>query len=292
MIVHMTAGEYLAYCYPVLEKQPLLRPGDESFTAFWKEAEGGNVLRFLEENVSPAIQRFPFENTDALRIFFAETLGGRLPVIVTGSHADFCSMEAALNGRRKVADYPFTVNAFTIEAWAVKIRRHRVILLGSAPYSNISADLLGLEERDWLERSFRLRLAHECTHYETLRLFGDMRNHALDEIAADAFGQLAAFGNFSAARQRLFFGLEPGGNSCTGRLAFYCDSVVPEERPAVYRAVDAVLADVEREVTALLSRKKQKYDILRQLICLSIAERLRRQDSAQPPLTGVSLGKI
>ena len=278
MIVQMTAGEYLAYCYPVSEKQPLLRPGEESFTAFWKEAEGSDVLRFLAENVSPAIYCFSFKNTDALRILFAETLGGRLPVIVTGNHDDFCSMEAVLNGRRKAADYPLTVNAFTIVARAPKIYRHKVVLLGSAPYSNIPSDLLGLEDTDWLERSYRLRLAHECTHYETLRLFGDMRNHALDEIAADAFGQIAAFGNFSAARQRLFFGLEPGGGSCAGRLAFYCGNVVPEERPAVYHAVDAVLEGIEQEVASLLSQEKQKCDILQQLLCVSIAERLYRNN--------------
>lgn len=276
MIKQMTAGEYLAYCYPISEKQPLHRPGDESYTTFWKEAEGCDVLHFLAEHVNEAVCYFSFKNANSLRIFFAETLGGRLPVIVTGNHADFCSMEAVLNGRRKAADYPLTVNAFTIEARAPKIFRHRVLLLGSAPYSNIPADRLGLEERDWLERSYRLRLAHECTHYETLRLFGDMRNHALDEIAADTFGQIAAFGAFSAARQRLFFGMEPGGDSCTGRLAFYCQNVVPEERPVVYHAVDAVLADVEQEVASLLSQKKQKYDILKQLLCVSIAERVQR----------------
>ena len=274
----LTAGEYLAYHYPVSEKPALLRPGDERFTAFWKESKGSDVLRFLAENVSREIHRFPFKNTDALHILFAETLGGRLPVIVTGNHDDFCSMEAVLNDRREVADYPPAVNAFTIEARAPKIYRHTVILLGSAPYSNIPADRMGLEETDWLGRSYRLRLAHECTHYETLRLFGDMRNHALDEIAADVFGQLAAFGDFSAARQRLFFGLEPGRDICTGRLMFYCRNVVPEEKPAVYHAVDAVLEGIEQEVESLLSQKKQKRDILQQLLCVSIAERLYRKD--------------
>ena len=278
MIKQLTAGEYLAYRYPVSEKKPLLRPGDESFTAFWKEAEGSDVLSFLAENVCRDVHRFPFKNTDVLRILFAETLGGRLPVVLTGDHDDFCSMEAMLNGRKKAADYPLTVNAFTIEARASRIYRHRVILLNSAPYSNIPADRLGLAEKDWLERSYRLRLAHECTHYETLRLFGDMRSHALDEIAADVFGQLAAFGDFNAVRQRLFFGLEPGRNICTGRLAFYCCNVVPEERSAVYCAVNAVLEDIEQEVVSFLSQKQQKYDILRQLLCVSIADRLCLND--------------
>ena len=154
---------------------------------------------------------------------------------------------------------------------------------------------LGLDEEEWIERSCRLRLAHECAHYETLRLFGGMQNHALDEIVADAMGQLAAFGNFSAARQRLFFGLEQGTGRCTGRLSFYCRNVLPWERTEVYRAVDATLGilegRIERFLTekkrktetkellssakTLLSDKKSKYELLSDLAGTSIAERYK-----------------
>ena len=236
---------------------------------------------------------FPLKDKDALHIFLKETLGGPLPVIVTGNHGDFLSVEAMLNGRDVLSGIPVTVNAFTMPARADKISGHRVILLGRAPYSNVPAQQLGLEEELWLERSFRLRLVHECVHYETLRLFGDMQNHALDEIVADAIGQIDAFGNFSAERQRLFFGLKKGTGRCTGRLSFYCRGVLPWERKTVYRSVDTVLDIIEVELTRflagkaepsatkgalsdfsdILSHKKEKYELLVLLSGTSIAEK-------------------
>jgi hypothetical protein len=122
-----------------------------------------------------------------------------------------------------------------------------------------------------------------------------MQNHALDEIVADAMGQLAAFGNFSAARQRLFFGLEQSTGRCTGRLSFYCLNVLPWERVEVYRAVDATLDFLEdrierfltenkrktetkeslSSVKTLLSDKESKYELLSDLAGTSIAERYK-----------------
>ena len=101
-----------------------------------------------------------------------------------------------------------------------------------------------------------------------------MRNHALDEILADALGQIAAFGNFDADRQRLFFGLEKGNDTCTGRLAFYCQKVSPEERSKVYRAVDEVLENVSRELSELISDGKGEAELLLSLAGRSIAERI------------------
>ena len=179
-----------------------------------------------------------------------------------------------MEGRREKRELPLTVNAFTIEARAKSISRHRILLLNRAPYSNVPAGAMGLTEADWLERSRRLRCAHECAHYETLRLLGDMKNHALDEILADAMGQLAAFGSFSADRQRRFFGLSKGSGSCTGRLSFYTGKVLRSEREKVYRAVDRVLDVVEDEVNSLLLKRAEEPDILVALAGRSIAERL------------------
>ena len=143
-----------------------------------------------------------------------------------------------MNQEKKVL--PETVNAFTIPA-QIDGERHRIILLNRAPYSNVPAEKLSLTAQDWLKKSHALRLRHESAHYETLRLFGGMKNHALDEILADCLGQIAAFGNFDADRQRLFFGLEKGGSKCTGRLQFYCQKVFPTERTKIYAAVDKFL---------------------------------------------------
>ena len=54
----------------------------------------------------------------------------------------------------------------------------------------------------------KLRLNHEICHYFSLRVLGGMKNHALDEIAADCFGQLAVFGSFNESLQKRFFGID------------------------------------------------------------------------------------
>ena len=74
--------------------------------------------------------------------------------------------------------------------------------------------------------------------------------------------QLAAFGSFSAQRQRLFFGLENEGKSCTGRLTFYCRKVLPWERTEVYQAVDRALDIVEAKVAELCQEKASDFIIL------------------------------
>ena len=248
--------EYLNHCYVIPEMPPFLPLADEVFVAAWKEVEGKAARKFLTEITGRELA-FPLQKEEALRVFFVKTLGGQLPVVVTGNHDDFLCLEALLNGRNELDAFPATVNAFTLKARAEKISDHRVILLGQAPYSNVPAHSLGLTVEEWLERSFWLRLAHECAHYETLRLFGNMENHALDEIVADTLGQLAAFGSFSAERQRLFFGLEPGTGRCFGRLSFYCRGLFPWDRAIVYRAADKVLDSIEEEINVFLTEKSE-----------------------------------
>lgn len=240
----MTAAEYLAHNYTLPKKFPELPMADENFISAWSLKENFDVLKILSREFFLPTENFDWENTAALRIEFKQTLGGRLPVISTANHDDFCQMAALLTGS-ELKKYPLTVNAFTIPCRAEKIYRHRVILLNAAPYSNIAAEKIGLSVEDWLKKSYLIRLRHEAAHYETLRLLGGMKNHALDEILADCLGQIAAFGEFSAPRQRIFFGLAKGGVKCDGRLNFYCQKVLPTELPKIYHAVDEHLDEVE-----------------------------------------------
>ncbi len=269
-----SAAQYLSRRYELPSRLPMLPMQDEDFVTSWQEAVGQDVLDFLSEGLGLPAAEYSWQNIEALRISFTATLAGRLPVVATRSHEDFRGMEALLNGRGKILAYPPTVNAFTLQARARKIFRHRVLLLNYAPYSNIPAEALGLPEEEWLERSHRLRRRHECAHYETLRIFGDMQNHALDEILADALGQIAAFGDFDGDRQRIFFGLTRGRDTCDGRLSFYCQSVAETERPKIYRAVDQVLDAVDRELKGLRARQAEDIELLSALAGRSIAERL------------------
>ena len=241
----MTAAEYLAHKYELPKEFPELTLADENFISAWSAKKDFAVLEFLSQEFELPTEKFDWKNVAALKIGFKQTLGGRLPIISTANHDDFCQIVALLTGR-KLKKYPLTVNAFTIPCRAEKIYRHRVILLNAAPYSNISSEKLGLSVEDWLKKSYLIRLRHESAHYETLRLLGGMKNHALDEILADCLGQIAAFGEFSANRQRIFFGLTKGGAKCDGRLNFYCQKVLPDDLPKIYRAVDGYLNEVEQ----------------------------------------------
>ena len=278
-LTHMqSADEYLQHAYEIPEDLPPLPMPDELFVSKWQEAKGREVPNFLADRLGLPAVDIAWREKNALEISFAHTLGGKLPVISTGSHEDFCAMEAILNGREEEGELPLTVNAFTIEARAEQIFCHRLILLNRAPYSNIPSEKLGITREDWLERSHRLRFAHECAHYETLRILGGMRNHALDEILADTMGQISAFGNFDADRQRIFFGLEKGKDTCTGRLSFYCRKVALEERPKVYLAVNDVLDEVAAEIGEMLEGKKTEWEILEALAVKSIAERMSHKE--------------
>lgn len=271
--VLQSADEYLQHAYGIPRHLPALPLPDEPFLSKWQEAKGSTVPDFLASGLGLSAASFAWRQTDDLKISFVPTIGGKLPVIDTGCHEDFRTMEAVLNGRREKLELPLTVNAFTVDARAESIFHQRVILLNRAPYSNIPAETLGLSEADWLERSHSLRLAHECVHYATLRLLGSMRNHALDEIAADTIGQIAAFGNFDPDRQRLFFGLTKGGDACTGRLTFYCRKVAADEQSKVYQAVDRALDCVADEVKLLSAKKAKRTEIFLALAGKSIAER-------------------
>ena len=240
----ITAEKYLAHCYELPKKFPELPLADEEFINVWAEKENLDVLRFLSQEFELPTGKFDWKNVATMKIEFKHTLGGRLPVISTSNHDDFCQMTALLTAR-ELKKYPLTVNAFTIPCRAEKIYRHRVILLNAAPYSNISAEKLSLTE-EWIKKSYQIRLRHESAHYETLRLLGGMKNHALDEILADCLGQIAAFGEFSAERQRIFFGLIKGMSKCDGRLNFYCQKIFPDDLPKIYRAVDEYLDEVEQ----------------------------------------------
>lgn len=272
-----SASEYLQHHYVMPKTIEALPLADELFVSLWQKCSGQEALDFLADEMKLPTYRWLWENTGAIFVSFAQTLGGRLPVIFTHSHKDFRQMEALINDREEAGELPLTVNAFAMEARAESIFRHRVLLLNRAPYSNIPAEKLGLSETDWLERSHKLRLRHECAHYETLRLLSHMKNHAHDEILADALGQLAAFGDFSAQRQRLFFGLERGKNTCHGRLSFYCRQLAPGERGKIYRAVDMALNPIEEQLASLLAKHADELDIFSILAETSIAERIGQQ---------------
>ena len=76
--------EYLNHCYTIPETPPVLPLPDEGFAAAWKEVKGEAAQAFLTEITGRELP-FPLQKEQALRVFFTATLGGRLPVVVTGA---------------------------------------------------------------------------------------------------------------------------------------------------------------------------------------------------------------
>jgi hypothetical protein len=117
------------------------------------------------------------------------------------------------------------------EAWKIEFRafaaqkalyQDRCIILSRGPYSAVSAQSAGLSEAEWLDRSLVIRREHECTHYFTYRVFGQMRNNLLDELIADFVGLVRAFGTYRADIALHCLGLEhPDRYRSGGRLENY-----------------------------------------------------------------------
>ncbi len=270
----LTAMAFLSHCYELPAAWPDLPMADEPFVVSWEERRGSDVLDFLLHRFGLPVDGFQWEHPEGMSLVMTATMGGRLPVIGTTSHLDFRCMSALFGGKDLPPDLPLTVNAFTMDTKCRAVLHNRLLLLNRAPYSNIPAARLGIDEEQWLQYSYRLRLRHECAHYETLRLLGGMRNHPLDEILADTLGQIAAFGCFDAAKQRIFFGLEPGSDTCNGRLSYYCQKLKPDAQSAVYRAVSDVLDDIADETKRWQAAGQPEFELWKSLASHSIAERL------------------
>ncbi len=97
----MRAAEYLAHSYKLPEIFPELPLSDEKFITMWSEKENFEVLEFLSREFELPTVKFDWKSIDAMKIEIKETLGGRLPVITTANHDDFCQMVALLTAREE-----------------------------------------------------------------------------------------------------------------------------------------------------------------------------------------------
>ena len=188
----------------------------------------------------------------ALRLWLHASAAGPIPVLCSADRDDFVRLVRALGHRNEPAPVSASMGACIVSglnnpdrvrqyrerwvahsparaspaAWADELRKifshrelyqDRLLILSEGPYSNVPAGELGLAPQEWLRLSLTIRLEHECAHYLSYRLFGVMRNHALDELLADCAGITAAWGSYRPDWFLRFVGLEafpryrPGG---------------------------------------------------------------------------------
>jgi hypothetical protein len=194
---------------------------------------------------------------ERLELRIHPSIAGAVPILSTDHREDFVALVRAFSARNEPIPIPDSMGACLISgfnnwdriashradwesadpshlepgAWSEEFRRlrsnkaayqDRFIILSRGAYSGVTSNELGLGDNDWLERSYRIRREHECTHYFTVRIFGLLQHNVLEELVADFVGTIHGFGRFDSGAALLFLGLEahpefrPGG-----RLANY-----------------------------------------------------------------------
>jgi hypothetical protein len=214
------------------------------------------------------------EQPAALQLKIHQSLAGAVPVLLPATRADFCSLVQALSKQNEPMPIPDSMGACMVagynnwdrlhtcrrqwlagdprrtpEGWPQAFRelvpqkplyQDRFIILSQGFYSDVPADPLELDWQTWLSLSGQIRLAHECAHYLTKRLFGVVRRHLHDELLADYAGIVAAIGRYRADWFLRFMGLEAyPAYRVGGRLENYLDPAGQQE--PIFTQVKAML---------------------------------------------------
>ncbi len=178
---------------------------DLSFLDFWNAF----IFMLKERGAEKAINtmlvpKLPvcLKHGDSISAEIYDCEAGKIPVITIRDTTDFENLVTNLVHKGKRPE-----NLSSTGASFVFGKKTRFIILSQKPYSNVSAKTLGLTEDDWLEKSMQIRLEHECTHFFTKKYFGTAQNHLHDELVADFFGIMKAFGFYKAEYFEYFMGI-------------------------------------------------------------------------------------
>lgn len=192
-----------------------------------------------------------FCDPEGITFELAETPVGSVEILKLRAREDFVRAYRALAWKCEPREILTSVGAAMIRGLAnwEKIRRHRedylaadgedwsmefrrftadkanytdaLILLSSGSYSAVPAEELGLPEGEWRELSMTIRQYHEITHFICRSLFPTDIEIIRDEVIADLFGLVAAFGRYEPALARRFLGIDGADFRTEGRLAHY-----------------------------------------------------------------------
>ena len=189
---------------------------DLSFLDFWKAFISSLEEKGAEKAINTMlIPNLPLRLKDASGISaqIYKSVAGLIPVVGISDSQDFENLTVNLIHKGKRPE-----NIGSTGASFVYGKKTRFIILSKKPYSNVSAKSMGLGEEEWLEKSMKIRLEHECTHFFTKKFFGVSMNHLHDELIADFFGLLSAFGSYKAEYFEYFMGIKGSEGS---RLSCY-----------------------------------------------------------------------
>ena len=249
-----------------------IRQGISETEAYRAATRRGTPVESLPEATGLELER-----PEAVELVLHSSPAGRIPLLIARRRPEFAALIRALTRKNEPVPIPPSQGALMVSGynnwsrigelrrqweargpagretatWAEEFQRiqehkelyqDRFILLSDGPYSAVPAADLGLEDEEWREISLAIRRDHECAHYFTRRLFGSMRNNALDELIADYAGMVGATSRFRADWFLRFVGLEDFPLYRAGaRLDLYRGD--PPLSDGAFRALQGLLVD-------------------------------------------------
>ncbi len=247
---------------------------DEDFVSAWEQAE---------EKVYPIFHNVILGEYQSLETVLFQSYGGRIPVMHMKDRGEFEKLICAIFYKGEKRTIPQSMGAMAIKGWKDLFGRpHRAILLSDGYYSAVPPEEVGLEASEWIEKSFVLRRAHECTHYYTLRAHGFMNNALKDELIADAMGIIEAFGEYRANLFLRFIGLEQYPEYREGgRLQNY----LPKDRQATKEEFKAMQDTAFHAAHDLELYLKKNPDLINDDAGkLALLDRLAKRDNLHEPI--------
>ncbi len=232
--------EQLAERYPSL----YVAPADTAEEAYGAAARRG--IPPMERDLSH------FVGTDEDWLHEEQTPAGPVDVVFLKCREDFENFLRCTVYRCRPNPIPATIGAMTIDGLAdwSRIRAHHeeyiaaggadwpsefkrfvadrknfcqtIVIISEGPYSDLSPDVAGYGEVEWLRTSRDIRLYHELTHVMCRRLMPNDVLPIWDEITADLNGLLRATGAYDPLLALRFLGIE-NGRYVHGRLEEYLD---------------------------------------------------------------------
>lgn len=207
-----------------------------------------------------------------IKVFLYRTYAGRIPVISTCCRSDFSSIVSVFAGRNEPLEIPDSVGAYMISGynnweriWSLaadyrqatgkvitseefkKIKgdgslyKDSFIIICTGFYSGINYLKTAFTEKEWLEKSFKIKIGHECAHYIFNRLFSSMGGRIIHELIADYIGIVSTMGKYDAKSAQLFLGIESYPKiEKTGRFSYYSEHLdeefIPIQAGLLYKA--------------------------------------------------------
>ena len=86
-----------------------------------------------------------------------------------------------------------------------------------------------MQEEEWIQRSVRIRLYHELTHFICRKFWPEKKDALRDEIYADCIGLVAAFDDYDTYLAKLFLGIDKEQYRKGGRLEHYAPECTEED---------------------------------------------------------------